>query len=240
MPETGRDSYRLQAAAILDRWRARRRPVPAAPVDVPERAELPPPVAARYRSYAWVIHEQRLFALVLAALAAAAGLVWAAALQLRHKAPLVVRSGPTLKEAAAAYAGSAEISYDQVAFFLHASVPLLYEANESGHPWLPLAEGLVAPQIYEGAERRLSASDAIRRSHRMTQSLAIDSIDRFVADPDLGRAAAEVRGRITVTAAGAEAREFPWAAQVILASNPSSRLDPYPFYLLDLDVRKTP
>jgi hypothetical protein len=233
-------SHRLQAAAFWRRWRGRPAPRPAAPPEVTAEPVLPAAVGRHYRAFAWVVHEQRLFALVLGVLGAVCGLVWTAAWQLRTKPAVVVRAGPTLKEAAAAYYGVPEISYDQLVFFLHGCLPLLYEADEDEHPWLPLAEGLVAPDIYDAAERRLTAADLARKSHHMTQALALAGVSRVVADPALGRAAADVRGRLLVTERGREAVSFPWTARVVLAVNPGSRLNPYPFYLLALDAGRGP
>jgi hypothetical protein len=239
-PEAPDSPFRLQALAIWQRWRARRPAVRAAPPAVPDRAPLPPFAERHYRAFAWTVGEQRLFALLLAALGAACGLVWLAAEDLRTKPPVVVRAGPTLREAADAFYGVPEISYDQVVFFLHGCLPLLYEADEDAHPWLPLAEGLVAPEIYDAAERRLSSADVVRRRHHLAQSLTLAAVDRFVADPKLGRAAAEVRGELVVTPRDAAARRFPWRGIAVLAVNPGSRLNPYPFYLLSLDTRTGP
>lgn len=234
------ESHRLQARSILRRWRARlalqRVPAPT----VPERPAWPEAAERHYRQLSWVVHEQRLFALTLAALGSACGLVWMAAWGLRTKPAVVLRAKPTLKEAAAAYYGIPDISYDQVVFFLHACLPLLYEGDENGHAWLPLAEGLVAPEVYDAAERRLAASDGPRRVHLMRQALTIARVGHFVADSRAGRAAAEVEGELTVAPADAPAKSFPWSGRVILAVNPGSRLDPYPFYLLALDTASGP
>ena len=140
-------SYALQAEALVRRWLGRsERAVPAAPA-VPTEAPLPAAVEDRFRSLAWVVHEQRLAGLLLATLAAACGVVWLEAIPLGHKPAVVVRAGPSLKAAAAAFYRVPELSYDQLAFFLHGCVPLLYASQAGQSPLLPLAEGLAAPEI---------------------------------------------------------------------------------------------
>ena len=149
-------------------------------------------------------------------------------------------STPSLKEAAARFYGFPEVSYDQLAFFLHGCLPLLYAADDSGHPLLPLVQGLVAPEVYREAERRLDGSGPAMLAHRMTQSLTLSGVSDVIADAKSGRAAAYVRGYITVTVRHAEAEFYPWRAQVVLAVNPASRLNPYPFYLLSCEPRTGP
>ena len=124
----------------------------------------------------------------------------------RGKLPLVVRAAPSLKEAAAAYYGAPEVSYDQAAFFLQGCLPLLYGADAEGHPMLALAQGLVAPEIYGEAERRLDASRRDLEANAMTQTLSITGLTDLVADAKSGRAAARLGGYITVTLHRREAR----------------------------------
>jgi hypothetical protein len=236
------ESHWLQAAALLARWRNRRRrpAAPGAEERIPAEAAPPPELWRHYRQFAWVISEQRLLLLAYGFLLAAAALVGSLAWHLQAKPPLVVRAAPSLKEEAAAFYGAPELSYDQLAFFLHGCLPLLYAADDSGHPLLPLAEGLVAPEIYRAAERRLSASGPDVAANRMTQTLSLTAITQVVTDGPSGRAAAYVRGYLTVTMRQAEALFYPWRGRVVLAVNPASRLNPYPFYLLALDERIGP
>ena len=235
-------SHRLQAAAIWRRWQARRRRAePASAAEqVPRDAALPPEAWRHYRHFSWVIYEQRLVVLVLAFLLAACALVWSVAWHLQRKPPVMVRAAPSLKEAAAAYYGAPEISYDQMAFFLHGCLPLLYAADDQGHMLLPLAQGLVAPEIYREAERRLSQSGKDVAANKMTQSLSITGVTDVVSDSRSGRAAAHLRGYVTVTVRRAEAQFFPWRGRVLLEVNPVSRLNPYPFYLLRFEQRTGP
>lgn len=215
-------------------------PVPADPATRPAAVEMPPAVWRHYRAFSWVIHEQRIVLLILGFMLAAAGSTWSLALRLRHKAPVVVRAAPSLRELAAAFYGVPEISYDQLAFFLNACLPLLYSCGAEGHPLLPLLQGLVAPEIYDGAERRLNRAAADLRSNGMTQSLTLTSLANVVADAASGRAAADVRGFLTVTVHRSSAQFFPWEAHVLLEANPTSRLNPYPFYLLRFEPRAAP
>ncbi len=205
--------------------------------DVPTEVAMPEVVWQHYRHFAWVVHEQRLVMLVLAFLVATDGLVWTAALQLEKKAPLVVRAAPSLKEAAASFYSATPVSYDQLAFFLQGCLPLLYALDERGHPLLPLAQGMVAPEVYHEAERRLTTAERDVRANRMTQSLTVTGVTDVVADNKSGRAAAYVRGYVTVTVPQQSATFFPWRAQVLLEANPVSQLNPYPFYLLRLEKK---
>jgi hypothetical protein len=198
---------------------------------------LPPTVWHHYRHFAWVIYEQRLLVLVLGFLLAACGLVWALALSLQSKPPVVVRAPPSLKEAAAEYSGRPEVSYDQTAFFLHGCLPLLYALDDGGHRFLPLAQGLVAPEIYTAAERRLDQAGSTVRANRITQSLTITGVSDLVADLPSRRAAASVRGYVTVTVRRAQAEFYPWRGRILLEVNPPSRLSPWPFYLLRFEDR---
>jgi hypothetical protein len=233
---------RLQAAAILRRWNSRRRPPghSANASGVPERADMPHEVWTHYRHFSWVVHEQRLVLLILGVLLAGCISVWVLAFHLGRKPPVVVRAGPSLKEAAAAFYGVPDVSYDALVFFLHGCLPLLYSIDDSGHPLLPLAQGLVAPEVYGEAERRLGASGPDVQANRMTQGLSLTGVTDVVADAGSGRAAAYVRGYLTVTVRHAGAQFFPWRAQVLLAINPVSRLNPYPFYLLRCEERTGP
>jgi hypothetical protein len=235
-------SHRLQAAALWRRWIARRRrPAAAQAADgVPKQVPLPLATWRHYRHFSWVIYEQRLMLLILGFLLIACGLIWSMALRLQGKPPVVVRAAPSLKEAAAAYYGVPEVSYDQVAFFLQGCLPLLYATDDGGHAMLPLAQGLVAPEIYSEAERRLNQSGADVEANGMTQSLSITGMTDVVADAKSGRTAAHLRGYVTVTVHRAEARFFPWRARVLLEANPVSLLNPYPFYLLSLEQRTGP
>lgn len=202
------------------------------PAHVPDRITLPRAVAHHYRALAWVEHEQRLVVCLLAALFAGCGLIWLQAARLAHKPALLVRAGPSLAEAAARFRRSEDVPYDQLAFFLNGCVPLLYADREGGHPLLPLAEGVVAPEICREAEQRLSAHAPERAARAISQFLALETVTDVIVDAKAGRAAARLRGRLVVTARGAPARELPWAAHAVLAVNPGSRLDPYPFYLV--------
>lgn len=207
---------------------------------MPREVALPPAAWRHYRHYSWVIYEQRLMLLILGFLLIVCALVWSLAWHLQHKPAIVVRAAPSLKEAAAAFYGVPEISYDQVAFFLHGCLPLLYAADDGGHAMLPLAQGLVAPDIYSEAEHRLNESGADVAANGMTQSLSITGMTDVVADAKSGRAAARLRGYLTVTAHRTEARFFPWRARALLEVNPGSRLNPYPFYLLRFEQRTGP
>ena len=178
---------------------------------------MPPEAWTHYRRFSWVVHEQRLLVLVLGVFLAACIGIWALALNLGRKPAVVVRAGPSLKEAAVAFYGAPDVSYDAVAFFLHGCLPLLYSIDDSGHPLLALAQGLVAPEVYGEAERRLNASGPDVQANRMTQSLALTGITDVVSDARSGRAAAYVRGYLTVTVRHSEAQFFPWRAQVLLA-----------------------
>lgn len=235
-------SHFLQATAFLGRWRARRGRAapPSAAALVPPRAELPPALRAHFRSFAWVVHEQRLMLLLLAAVASCTAAVWALALHLERKPPVVVRAAKTLKESAAAFYGTSQVSYDQLAFFLHGCLPLLYAASDSGHPLLPLAQGLVDPEIYRAAEQRLRSASPELKANQMTQSLALTGFADVVADSQSGRAAAYVRGFIAVTVRNSGVTFFPWRAQVLVEANPLGRLNPYPFYVIGLETKTGP
>jgi hypothetical protein len=236
------ESHLLQAKAFLDRWRNRRKRPAAlgAAETVPAAITLPENVLRHYRNFAWVIYEQRVVMLVLVFLAATTGWVWVVALRLEHKPPVVIRAPASLKEAAAAFYGVTDISYDQLVFFLHGCLPLLYTVDDGGHPLLPLAEGLIAPAIYEEAEKRLNTDAKEVEANHMTQSLTLTGISDVVADTRSARAAAYVRGYVTVTMKHDSTTIFPWRAQVVLQANPVSRLNPYPFYLAELTAKVGP
>ena len=101
--------------------------------------------------------------------------------------------------------------YDQMAFFLQGCLPLLLAADASGHPLLPLVQGLVAPEIYRAAEKQLGKSGPAMLEHRMTQSLSITGVGDVITDAKSGRAGAYLRGYVTVTVQHAEAEFFPGA-----------------------------
>jgi hypothetical protein len=234
--------HRRQAAALWRRWRTRPR-TPAGPsgaARVPAEVPLPAVAWRHYRRFSWVIHEQRLLLLVLGFLLAGCALVWEVAWRLERKPPIVVRAAPSLKETALAFYGVPEISYDQIAFFLHGCLPLLYGTDDAGHRLLPLAQGLVAPDIYTDAEHRLGRSERAVAANRVTQSLTLTEVGDVVADARSRRAAAYVRGYLTVTVRHAEAEFYPWRGQVLLEVNPVGRLNPWPFYLLRLEDRTGP
>jgi len=117
---------------------------------------------------------------------------------------------------------------------------LLYGADEAGHRLLPLAQGLVAPEIYTEAEHRLAQSGQTVSANRVTQSLTLTGVGDVVADPRSRRAAAYVRGYLTITVRHSEAEFFPWRGQVLLEVNPVGRLNPWPFYLLRFEDRTGP
>jgi hypothetical protein len=235
-------SHHLQACALWRRWRSRGRPIAALSgvTEIPAEVRLPPAAWHHYRHFSWVIHEQRLLLIVFGFLFAACGLVWGVAWHLQRKPPVVVRAAPSLKESASAYYGVPEISYDQIAFFLHGCLPLLYAADEEGHRLLPLAQGLVAPEIYTEAEHRLAKTGEVVSNNRVTQSLTLTGVSEVVADAPSRRAAAYVRGYLTVTVRHAEAEFYPWRGQVLLEVNPVGRLNPWPFYLLRFEERTGP
>ena len=232
------ESHRLQAASLWRRWRSRpRRPAGAEVRQIPAHAGLPAEAWRHYRHFSWVVYEQRIVLLVLGFFLAGSLWVWRLATHLEARPPLFVRAGPSLREAAAAFYGRPEASYDALALFLQGSVPLLFSTSEAGHPLLPLAEGLVAPEIYRRAQERLDGTAPQVRKNRMTQSLTLTEIDDVADDAASGRAAARLRGFLAVTFDGSGARIFPWAADAVLAANTPGRLDPYPYYLLRLDER---
>jgi hypothetical protein len=182
--------------------------------------------------FSWVVYEQRLLILAVGALFAASSIVWAMALQLRHKDPVVIRAPPSLKEAAVAFYGAPEVDFDQVALFLSSCLPLLYDIDDSGHSLLPLAEGLVAPDVFGEAGRRLGLVRGNVLAHAMTQTLVLTDLTDLVSDGESRRVAAYVRGTLTVTVRHSEARIFPWRAQVLLEATRASRLNRTPFTLL--------
>jgi len=204
---------------------------------IPAEISLPPEVRRHYWHFAWVIHEQRLMVAMLGVLLAVCGLVWSLSWHLAHKPAVVVRAPPSLKEAAAAFYGAPEISYDQMVFFLHGCLPLLYATDDGERRLLPLAQGMVAPAIYAAAEHRLAEAEPAVLANRITQSLTITGVSDVMSDTRSRRAAAFVRGYVTVTVHHAEAEFFPWRAQVLLEVNPVSRLNPWPFYLLRFEDR---
>jgi hypothetical protein len=65
-------------------------------------------------------------------------------------------------------------------------------------------------------------------------------VSEVVADAPSRRAAAYVRGYLTVTVRHAEAEFYPWRGQVLLEVNPVGRLNPWPFYLLRFEERTGP
>ena len=229
----------LQAAALIRRWRGRASRARPATAEVPAEVAWPEAAAEPRRSFAWVIHEQRLVGLLLAVLAAATGFVWLAAGSVARKPAVVVRAGPSLKAAAAHFSGTAEVSYDQLAFFLHGCVPLLYASQAGQSPLLPLAEGLVAPEICREAEKRLASHSAAMAKQGMTQALTLTEISDVVADAAAGRAGAELSGYLGVTTRTGGVQFFPWHGRAVVAVNPGSRLDPYPFYLLTLEAKSS-
>ena len=80
---------------------------------------MPREVRTHYQHFSWVVHEQRLVVLILGVLLAGCISVWVLAFHLGRKPPVVVRAGPSLKEAAAAFYGVPDVSYDALVFFLH-------------------------------------------------------------------------------------------------------------------------
>jgi hypothetical protein len=201
---------------------------------------LPPAAERHYRAFAFVVHEQRLMALLLAGVAAATGLIWLTAASLKDKPAVVVRAPRSLREAAEQFASGTDISYDQLAFFLNGCVPLLYFVSDGRHPWLSLAEGLVSPDLCRDAEHRLDAHSHDVAAQGLSQALEMSDIDGVVSDKASGRVAAHLQGVLRVSSADAPTREYPWAARAILTANPRGRLNPYPFYLLSLEPETTP
>lgn len=205
-------------------------------------APLPlPPVAERhYRAFAWVVHEQRLMALLLGTLAAATGMVWLTGAGLQNKPPVIVHAPPSLRDAADRGGAGIGLGYDSLAFFLNGCVPLLYQAESGRHPWLSLAEGLVAPEICREAERRLQSHAAEMAAKGVSQSLVISAIDQVVSDPASARVAARVSGVVRILAPAQPPRDFPWQAHAVLTANLSGRLNPYPYFLLSLETEAAP
>ena len=230
---------RLQAAALVRRWRLRPPRLRAVLSDVPSEVAWPAAAAEARRSFAWVIHEQRLVGLLLVVLGAATGFVWLAAGSVARKPAVVVRAGPSLKAAAASFYGTAEVSYDQLAFFLHGCVPLLYACQVGRSPLLPLAEGLVAPEICREAEKRMAVHAAAMAAQGLTQALTLTDITNVVADAAAGRAGADLGGYLSVTTGEGKTQFFRWHGRAVVAVNPGSRLDPYPFYLLTLEAKSS-
>lgn len=201
---------------------------------------LPPAAERHYRAFAFVVHEQRLMALLLGAMAAATGLIWLTAVSLKEKPAVMVRAPLSLREAAGRFASGADLSYDQLAFFLNGCVPLLYAVSDGQHPWLSLAEGLVSPDLCREAEHRFAAHSRDVAAQSLSQALELSDIDSVVSDKASGRVAARLRGVLRVSSADAAPREFPWAAKAVLTANPRGRLNPYPFYLLSLEPEVAP
>lgn len=201
---------------------------------------LPSGVEQHYRAFAWVVHEQRLMALLLAGVAAATGWVWLTAATLQSKPPVIVHAPVSLREAAAQFAPAGEISYDQLAFFLNGCVPLFYAAEGNRHPWLSLAEGMASPEICRDAERRLDAHAADMAARNLSQCLIVSDIVDVVADHETARVGARLTGILRITSPGEPTRDFPWQAKAVLTDNPKGRLNPYPYFLLSLDPEATP
>jgi hypothetical protein len=207
---------------------------------VPSGVGLPAEILRHHRDFSWVVFEQRLLMLVLGALFAGCAMVWALALSLQLRDPVVVRAPLSLKERAAAFYGDPDVSFDQMAVFLVGCVPLLFAIDDGGHSLLPLAQGLVAPEIYDEAERRLNAARPDVLAHAMTEGLTITGFSDVVSDRSTGRTAARLEGYLTVTVGRAEAQFFPWRARVLLESGQASRLSRYPFFLSRLEHRTGP
>ena len=103
-----------------------------------------------------------------------------------------------------------------------------------------MTQGLGVRKIDGEAERRLDAAEKDVEANRMTQTLTVIGFSEVVAEAKSGRAAAYVRGYVTVTVRQDHATFFPWRAQALLQANPTSRLNPYPFYLALLTTKIGP
>ena len=201
---------------------------------------LPSLITKRYFKFAWLLHEQRIIALMLFFLGFATIVVWVLVFKLDIKPTLVIRASASLKQEAIAFTGTPAVSYDQLAFFITAVLPRLYTVDETGYPFLLLLQGLVDPALLTITESGFVASATDIKSNHMTQTLTITAVSDVVADEKLGRAAAYVKGYVSVTLHHNEALFYPYRAQVLLAVNPVGLLNAYPFYVLKCEEKTGP
>lgn len=205
-----------------------------------QEIKMPRDAEKRYLNFSWLIHEQRIIAMMLGVLGFAAASVWGLTFTLTVKPTLVVRAAASLKQEAAKFTGTPSVSYDQLSFFITAVLPRFYCVDENGYPFLLLLQGLVDPNLITRVESGFITSAADLKANHMTQSLTITAISDVVADDKLGRAAAYVKGYVSVTLRRTEAQVYPYRAQVLMAVNPIGLLNPYPFYVLKCEEKLGP
>ena len=228
------------AAGIVARLRAlATRQAPDTDGVTPLTTPLPAAMQGHFRHYAWTVYLLRLLTACLIVLLLTTITVWAVAVHLDSKEPLLVRAPPSLKQRAEEYFQLTEVTFDSVTLFLATTLPLLRAVDDGGFPMLSLTRGMVSGKIYERAQAGLARDLPKIQKNMIHQHLQVTRVMNVLSDNKTRRLAAYVKGYLVVAIQKGTASTIfiPYRARVVLETNPPSKLNPSPYFLLEMEER---
>jgi hypothetical protein len=171
----------------------------------------------------------------------AAGGSWVFYFLTPKAAPVAFDGDKTLREATQAWVGQGvRPNYDQLNLFLNAMLPALYQFTPDGAAFRPFIKGMVAPDLIAAADTAFTRNLEAVRKKGICQAFRLSDVDpdKLVFDADSKRVSVLVRGVFEISFQQEPARglvRIPYAAKIILTPNTPSAVNPFSFYIEEID-----
>ena len=149
--------------------------------------------------------------------------------------PLVQLNGPpSLRaEAQEMFGRDTEVNVDDLLIYLNTVLPLMHRIDDRGAPELPLLRGLIAPSVYEMAQKEAERGAKLAKKNFIVQNLVVTKVEEVEILRDRGRISAYVRGYLAIIIQSKnKSIILPYRAEVLMEMAPPSRLNRFPFVLI--------
>lgn len=149
--------------------------------------------------------------------------------------PVVQLIGPpSLRaEAQEMFGRDTEVNVDDLLIYLNTVLPLMHRIDDRGAPELPLLRGLIAPSVYEMAQKEAERGAKLAKKNFIIQNLVVTKVEEVEILRDRGRISAYVRGYLAIIIQSKNRPIIlPYRAEVLMEMAPPSRLNRFPFVLI--------
>ena len=235
------------SAAILARIQRSMRPKPAPEnpaAGALEKLQKQPATPGRHRHYdemGWARGLLTQEVLVTALCAVFVVLIWAAVLRVRMRPPAMVVLPSTLAEQMEDLS-AVPIDFDILSLYLRTTLPLLNQADDvHDSSALNVLKGCVHPDILEKARRAVDAKQKVIREQGVLQNLHLGAVRKLVTDEATKRVTCYIDGFVSIlyerSETGVKPVRLDFCARVVLEKNTPSKLNPFPFFMVEREQR---